>query len=218
MNSSKLPTPSYRLESEQVYDPSEDTFLLLDALENDLPILKSVKPALVLEIGPGSGVVITALSLALRRTSFFMAVDINHFACSTTAQTADKNGSKVDVLCGDLVSPLRLGNLIDLLVFNPPYVPSNEGEETELIDKAWAGSDLGRFSTDKLFPMLPRLMSSNCLGYIVVIEENRPEEMANSLHSLGFTCEFVAKRNVRGERLKILRFSRGLDFSKLSIT
>jgi release factor glutamine methyltransferase len=50
---------------ENVYEPMEDTFLLLDALEEDLQALEALNPQLICEIGSGSGCVITFLSMLL---------------------------------------------------------------------------------------------------------------------------------------------------------
>lgn len=49
----------------------------------------------------------------------------------------------------DLVSGLQLSGLIDVLIFNPPYVPSISEEEKGIIDKAWAGDVKGRHTTDR---------------------------------------------------------------------
>lgn len=50
-----LPTPSLshlsRESYRRLYEPAEDTFLLIDALESDLQEIKSRKPTLALEIG-----------------------------------------------------------------------------------------------------------------------------------------------------------------------
>ncbi|KIH46110.1 hypothetical protein ANCDUO_23840 [Ancylostoma duodenale] len=57
-----LPTPIYKLNAAQqqsVYEPAEDTFLLLDAIEKDIQKLRDISPEIVLEIGCGSGVVST---------------------------------------------------------------------------------------------------------------------------------------------------------------
>lgn len=38
-------------DAERVYEPSEDTFLLCDAIESDIAVLKQLNPTVVLEIG-----------------------------------------------------------------------------------------------------------------------------------------------------------------------
>ncbi|EJW72780.1 hypothetical protein WUBG_16311 [Wuchereria bancrofti] len=54
------PTPLYHITDEQkdsVYEPAEDTFLLLDALEKDREALGQLEPNVVVEIGSGSGII-----------------------------------------------------------------------------------------------------------------------------------------------------------------
>lgn len=93
----KLVTPDYSLAGveDEVYEPSEDTFLLLDTLESEFLWLKNRNPKTVLEIGCGSGVIITALSNALGSTAYCIATDINISACRTTCMTANLNNAKV---------------------------------------------------------------------------------------------------------------------------
>ena len=104
-----------------VYEPSEDTFLLLDALFADRAALRASKT--IVEIGPGSGVVATYLAKLTQNN--VVAVDINEAACALTMRTADANGARVDVVRGDLCGALRSYS-VDALVFNPPYVPTED--------------------------------------------------------------------------------------------
>ena len=77
-----------------MYEPSDDTFLLCDALENDRSRIATADPKIVLEVGCGSGCVITFLSQLLQEegiaaTSF--ATDINPRAALATKRTAAAN-------------------------------------------------------------------------------------------------------------------------------
>ena len=76
-----------------VYEPSEDTFLLLDALFADRDELRASR--VIVEIGPGSGVVATYLAKLTHNT--VLAVDVNEAACALTQRTAAANGARVDV-------------------------------------------------------------------------------------------------------------------------
>lgn len=199
-----------------VYEPAEDSFLLLDALEADLPRLTTSKPAVCVEIGSGSGVIITALARALPHSVCF-ATDINPRACIVTRQTAVHNHASVNVVNMDLVSAF-IPRSIDVLVFNPPYVVTPDDEITidaadhrqvnEKIVKAWAGGTSGRLIMDRVFEQLDWILSPGGVAYILVIEDNKPEEIIRNLRKANFMAKSVAERRIRGEYLIILKIVR----------
>ncbi|RFU32018.1 hypothetical protein B7463_g4340, partial [Scytalidium lignicola] len=173
-----LPTPSTsHVAFERIYEPAEDSFLLLDTLssESEKDFLRqtfsSVGPRedeqenknnrnnhgndsssatqplspspLVVEIGTGSGVVISFINahaevLFGRADILTAGVDINHYACEATRETVQiaareqqtghgkqVHGIYLGSIVGDLLTPLRAG-IVDVLVFNPPYVPTED--------------------------------------------------------------------------------------------
>ncbi len=76
----------------------------------------------VLEIGCGSG----ALSIVLaKRGAKVTASDISPEACELTKENAAKNGTKLDVVCGDLFEPVKKKKF-RMIVSNPPYIRSSE--------------------------------------------------------------------------------------------
>ena len=62
----------------------------------------------------------------------------------------------LEPICTDLTGGLRLSGRVDVLVFNPPYVPT-PSEEVGLggIAASWAGGIDGRQVTDRLLPLVP---------------------------------------------------------------
>lgn len=202
-----------------VYEPAEDSFLLLDALEADLEKIRSHRPVICTEIGSGSGVIITAVAKALPETACF-AIDINPHACDVTSRTARRNEAILNVINMNLLNGFRT-NVIDLLIFNPPYVvtPDDEIDSAELstndnhfndkITKSWAGGTDGRLIMDRVFETIHTILSSNGIAYILVIEENKPREIiANMRKNQKLYGSIVAERRIRGEHLYVLRFQR----------
>ncbi|XP_057334658.1 methyltransferase N6AMT1 [Microplitis mediator] len=202
---------------DDVYEPSEDSYLLIDSLESDLTDLNYLKPSILMEIGSGSGVVINSLALACKNKwpGFFIAVDINPSACRATKNTSfiNNNNNNVDVIQMDLASAVTMRNQFDVIIFNPPYVPTESREVTDpkLITRAWAGGTNGREVMDQLFPSVPKLLAPGGLFYCVTVKENNIPEIIKIFEGLNMRGGIVADRKVRGEHLHILRFVKLID-------
>lgn len=104
---------------------------------------------------------------------------------------------------------------IDLLLFNPPYVPSepheidlNKIDKQNIIDAAWAGGKDGREVLDKLIPQLNEIMNERGCVYIVCVQENKPTEICNIMEKEGFNYKFCFKKRAFNELLYILRFQK----------
>jgi release factor glutamine methyltransferase len=81
-------------DAENVYEPAEDTFLLCDALCQEREWLLAMQPTYVLEIGCGSGCVITYATQLFQMGTYpviSMATDINVDALKVTQRTAAAN-------------------------------------------------------------------------------------------------------------------------------
>ncbi|KAM3718235.1 eRF1 methyltransferase catalytic subunit [Dirofilaria immitis] len=125
------PTPLYHITDDQkdnVYEPAEDTFLLLDALEKDKKSLEELKPNVIVEIGSGSGIVSVFCQHLLHVPVLNFATDMNFKALQCTQTTAELNNVSVEAVQCDLLSALRyqLSGMVDVLLFNPPYVPTEQ--------------------------------------------------------------------------------------------
>ena len=200
----KIPTPiTHHLDFEDVYEPAEDSFLLLDALEQDLEELKS--STFCLEIGSGSGIISVALASVI--PTFVFSCDLNPKACQATVQTASTNKQKnLDVIQTDFLTGFPVKSKFDLIVCNPPYVATIE-DETKHSDifASWAGGVHGRNLTDILIENLPQLLSDHGCAYIVVEQCNRPQEVKAKAEEMNFSAEFVLSRKAGREFLQILK-------------
>jgi release factor glutamine methyltransferase len=217
--SARVPLPpTEHIDTEFVYSPSEDTFLLLDVLASEAPALRAGAPRCALELGPGSGVVIATLATLLcdedaPASCVFFAVDINPRACSTTQQSMEiigKGRRRVDVVNGDLLRCMRprLQGCVDILIFNPPYVPTPPEEVLEGgLAAAWAGGDDGRQVLDRALGDIAAVLAKpHGVAYVIVERANRPVELAALLREKhGLDCVAVASRRARNERLSVLK-------------
>jgi release factor glutamine methyltransferase len=104
-----------------VFHPRSDTWMLART-GCDVP-----RPAggAALELCTGSGAVATALARCGWRTT---AVDVSRRAVLAARVNARLNGQRVDARRGDLYEAVH-GEAFDLIVSNPPYVPSETGPE-----------------------------------------------------------------------------------------
>ncbi len=102
-----------------VYEPAEDTLLLLDVLDR-----RDVESLKVLDLCTGCGIL--AIAAALKGASV-VAVDVDPLATVNVLLNARVNGvDKVEVICGDLCSAISRGVVFDLVLANPPYLPEKE--------------------------------------------------------------------------------------------
>ncbi|KAJ1842187.1 HemK methyltransferase member 2 [Coemansia sp. RSA 2703] len=197
-----------------VYEPAEDTYLLLDALENDRARLHAQRPTICVEIGSGSGCVSAFLGQVLApHGSLIISTDINPAATLATQQTTERSsGPAVFTQCRmRFVQALeqRLQGSIDVLVFNPPYVVTPEEEVGGTGEAAaWAGGCDGRVVVDQLLPHVSMLLAPGGAFYLVVIEENRPDEIIQLMTAQGLDGERVLERRAGRERLSVLRFTK----------
>ncbi|KAF8604945.1 S-adenosyl-L-methionine-dependent methyltransferase [Ceratobasidium sp. AG-I] len=216
-----IPTPDLshltKDDLRRVYDPAEDTFLLLDALEQDATFLQELKPTVCVEVGSGSGCVSAFLGSILKDVgSLIISTDINHYASKCTAGTGSKNSVRIDPVVCDLVAPLlpRLFHHVDVLIFNPPYVPTEEEEALNAqaqgdIAGAWAGGFDGMAITNRLLDNLGNILSPRGYLYLVALKQNDPSAIIRRMEGRWeMVGEIILERRAGREHLFIIRFAR----------
>ncbi|CUS25137.1 LAQU0S28e00298g1_1 [Lachancea quebecensis] len=219
-----LPTPRFSCDYEKVYEPSEDSFLLLDALEGEQKFLQSFftsKLTVVCEVGCGSGIVTTFMiqNNIPSEHAIYLPTDVNPWAMDSMVETASLNNC-----CTEMLSPIRT-NLtrsirrreIDLLVFNPPYVPAesvphmpaeSEAKEGDWLDLALLGGDDGMVITWKLLDSLDEIMAPGGVAYILFCARNHPERVVEIMSTRGWKSELTEHRKAGWEVLSVYKFYR----------
>lgn len=178
---------------EDVYDPGEDTYLLVEAaMQEALPGDR------VLEVGTGSGVI----SLFVRdMTPQVVATDISPIAC----RNARLNG--VAVVRTDLYAGIC--GRFDLVIFNPPYLPTVPEERLATwLDRAFDGGLTGRREIERFVRDVERILAPGGRMLTVISSITGIAETEAIFREKGFRMATVATEKVPFEKLVVLKFSR----------
>ena len=100
--------------------PRPETELLVEAALERLP-----PEGEALDLCTGSGCVAIALALA-RPGAHVTASDVSGSALALAAENVARLSARVELLQGDLFAAVPAGRRFDVVVANPPYVPSGE--------------------------------------------------------------------------------------------
>ena len=79
----------------------------------------------LLDLCTGSGCIAISVALA-RPDARVVATEISPEALAVARENAEALGARVELLEGDLDAPVAAGERFDVIVSNPPYVPSGE--------------------------------------------------------------------------------------------
>jgi release factor glutamine methyltransferase len=178
---------------DEVYDPGEDSYLLLEAA------LKEARPGdKVLEVGTGSGVI----SMFVKDVAAsVVATDINPYAC----KNARLNG--IEVARADLYNGIC--GRFDLVIFNPPYLPTSEEERLKSwLDRAFDGGPTGRDEIARLLEHADRILAPGGRILTVISTLTGVGEIMKMFAGRGFRSREVASEKVPFEKLLVLKFTK----------
>ena len=172
-----------------VFRPLSDTMLLAECAR------PHARGARVLDLCTGSGAL--AVAAARAAAAEVVAVDVSRRAVLTARLNARLNGVRVDARRGDLFAPVA-GERFDLIVSNPPYVPS-AGDELpgRGLERAWEGGRDGRRLLDRICDQAPAHLAPG--GVLLVVHSSVCGEAATleRLTAAGLAPRVVERR--RGE-------------------
>jgi release factor glutamine methyltransferase len=176
-----LPVP------EGAYSPSEDSFLILDAIST-IPIEGNK----VLDVGTGSGIL--GLFCALRGASVTIT-DIDQVSLLHAQEAAKILGVHLEVTLSDLFS--NVDGQFDLILFNPPYLTS-----TTLEDRTVDGGKKGAETAMRFLENLQKHLKPEGSALLLVSSQNDPSSLTDQHPEFDFST--VARRALFFEELQVL--------------
>lgn len=182
----------------RVYGPEEDTYLLLEVLENEELSGDG------LEIGTGTGII--ALHIC-HRFRTFTGVDINPWAVKLAEKNALYNHMNVTFIVSDLFS--QIYKPYDIIIFNPPYVPADEDITCENL--SYHGGEDGRRIIDQFLSQFPAFLNPKGKVYLLQSSLSNIEETLTILTTTKFTATVIARKHLFFEELVVLRIQEELN-------
>lgn len=178
-----------------VYPPSEDTYLLLDALDIR-------QDDAFLEVGCGAGLITLT---AAKRTRNIVSVDSSLEAVRNTLENLQRNdlSNNCHVVESDLLSALSPSVKFSLIVFNPPYLPQDE-EDTDL-DHALVGGQTGTELTHRFVRQAVDHLPKGGRIYVIVSNLSNIDSIQRTMIECGFVVETVSEESLFFEKIQVLR-------------
>ncbi|MFH1588259.1 MAG: HemK2/MTQ2 family protein methyltransferase [Candidatus Diapherotrites archaeon] len=180
-----------------VYEPAEDSFLLAEAIEFK-------KSDVVLDLGCGTG--IQGINALMNGAGFVVFSDVNPEALKNTKQNLEliefPKKQNLELIESDLFSNLK-NKKFDVIIFNPPYVVSDEIKYREL-----DGGIKGREILDKFLNSFTEHLNEKGRICFLQTDLNGLNESIKLLAEKGFNAKVIAKKKLFFEELIVLKAER----------
>ena len=162
-----------------VYEPAEDSALLVEGCAGAIG-----EDELVIDVGTGSGYV--AERIRARSGARVIGTDRNPHACRRAAERG------VQVVLTDLLAGVRPA-IADVIVCNPPYLPTDAVPRDDWLAVAVAGGPTGRAVVERLFADAGRVLVDDGRIYLLVSSLMDIPTLREEAAARGFDAVEVAR-------------------------
>ena len=178
-----------------VYEPAEDTFLLAENLDIQ-------RRDEVLEIGTGTGLIAVT---AAQKSKKVTATDINEDAVKCALKNTITNRTyNVELKQGNLFEPVK-DEKFDLILFNTPYLPTDEDEKLDdELNAAFDGGLEGRETIDKFLDEVKDHLNECGRVQLVQSSLSDNEKTIQKLEELGFDASITATEKCFFEEIVVI--------------
>jgi len=185
-----------------IYEPAEDSFLLQNAV-------KKYAHSNVLDMGTGSG--IQALT-AVEQGCSVSAVDINpqvvqHLRAQARQQKKSKRS--ITVFQSDLFS--RVKGMFDTIIFNPPYLPQDEGID----DVSLYGGEKGWEISARFFSQVSSFLNPQGVILFLFSSLTNKPQIEKIIRQHLFQWEEVGRQKIAFEELYVYKIQKSTVLQEL---
>lgn len=190
-----------KIETEkEIYPPREDTDLLAKNLKNEVENGDEV-----LDVGTGTGIL--AL-IAARSGKNATGIDINKNAVRLARLNAKKNEiTNVNFLQSDLFENVG-EKRFDLIVFNPPYLPSGNTKIQVKGSEQWDGGENGREIVRNFSEEVGKCLKGKSRVLLLISSIANLQEVEKLFRKRNFEVEIMDERKIPWEKLYVLEITK----------
>jgi len=183
-----------------IYEPAEDSKLLLKYSKKELDKSSNKN---ILEVGIGSGFCISNLQKNFPKNKYF-GTDINPFAI----ELVKEENRNINLKKGNLFNSFK--NLkFDLILFNTPYFPVEDGEKFEdltLKDRAIYGGEKGWETIEEFIIESKKYLKKNAKVIMIFSSLSNFDQIKKILEENLFSYEILEEENSFFEKIYCLKF------------
>ena len=178
-----------------VYEPAEDTFLLAENLDIQ-------RRDEVLEIGTGTGIIAVVAAQKSRKVT---ATDINKDAVKCALKNTITNRTyNIELKQGNLFEPVK-DEKFDLILFNTPYLPTEEDEKLDdELNAAFDGGLEGRETIEKFIEEVKDYLNEGGRVQLVQSSLSDNEKTIQKLEENGFDASITASEKCFFEEIVVI--------------
>lgn len=179
------------MSKDSVYIPAEDTFLLANEVQE-------YTANSALEMGVGSGYLTAELA---QQAEHVIGTDINPEAIKQTRERLEIEGldAKVDLVCCSAAEAFS-DRSFDLVVFNPPYLPSSAKEDIA-IDGGSGGIEVAL----QMLEQGSRTLRTGGTMLFAISSQSNYGRLLSFLPTEKFTSIIIAKRKLFFEEIMVVQ-------------
>lgn len=188
-----------------VYEPAEDSYLLLDCLNKELDDLVEKdgvsiedRNMFLLDMGSGSGLIGFE---AAKKGCHVTCVDVDPDAVSLMEK--NKPSSDVKIILSDFFEEIE-GLKFDVLTFNAPYLPNDE----EVQDMALHGGKEGYEKTVKFLREARHYMYEDSVILLLISTLTKADLVETQMEALKYKYEVIGRKKEFMEELLVYRITK----------